>query len=122
MSFKQQHTFTNRKKDSLRIRMKYPGMIPIICERKITGSYGVNILPEIDKKKFLVPSDLTVGSFIMIIRKRMKLRSEYAIFLIFNDRLFSSTDFFSNIYENCKDEDGFLYCIYSQENTFGCSL
>ena len=29
---------------------------------------------------------------------------------------------FSNLYENKKDEDGFLYIVYSGENTFGSSV
>ncbi len=38
-------------------------------------------IPDIDKKKYLVPSDLTVGQFVYVIRKRIKLSPEKAIFI-----------------------------------------
>lgn len=36
---------------------------------------------DIDKRKFLVPSDISVAQFMWIIRKRIQLPSEKAIFL-----------------------------------------
>jgi hypothetical protein len=38
-------------------------------------------VPNIDKKKYLVPADITVGKFVYEIRKHMKLSPEKAIFL-----------------------------------------
>jgi GABA(A) receptor-associated protein len=38
-------------------------------------------IPDIDKKKYLVPADLTVGQFVYVIRKRIKLSPEKAIFI-----------------------------------------
>ena len=35
---------------------------------------------DLDKKKYLVPSDLTVGQFYFLIRKRIHLRPEDALF------------------------------------------
>ncbi|KAF6145711.1 hypothetical protein GIB67_010672 [Kingdonia uniflora] len=85
-------------------------------------------IPNIDKKKYLVPADLTVGQFVYVIRKRIKLSAEKAIF-IFVDNVLPPTAFtvglatagaiMSAIYEEKKDEDGFLYVTYSGENTFG---
>ncbi|CAO2610048.1 Gamma-aminobutyric acid receptor-associated protein-like 2 [Lemmus lemmus] len=46
-----------------------------------------------------------------IIRKRIQLPSEKAIFL--------SSLTMGQLYEKEKDEDGFLYVAYSGENTFG---
>merc|ERR1712025_1180916 len=97
-----------------RIRSKYPDRIPVICE-KAEGSD----IPDIDKKKYLVPADLTVGQFVYVIRKRIKLTPEKAIFIFVNDVLPSTAAMMSKIYEDFKDEDGFLYVTYSGENTFG---
>jgi GABA(A) receptor-associated protein len=47
-----------------RIRAKYPDRIPVICEKALKSN-----LEDIDKKKYLVPSDLTVGQFVYVIRK-----------------------------------------------------
>ena len=38
-------------------------------------------IKDIDKRKFLVPSDLTVAQFMYIIRKRIQLPPEKAMFL-----------------------------------------
>jgi hypothetical protein len=38
-------------------------------------------VPDIDKKKYLVPSDITVGKFVYEIRKHMNLSPQKAIFL-----------------------------------------
>ena len=42
-----------------------------------------------------------------------------SIFLTINNKLCSSNDIISKIYKDHKNEDGFLYVIYSSENTFG---
>lgn len=67
----------------------------------------------------MVPVDLTVGQFVYVIRKRIKLPSEKAIFIFVNDILPPTAALISTIYEEHKDEDGFLYVLYSGENTFG---
>lgn len=40
---------------------------------------------DLDKKKYLVPSDLTVGQFYFLIRKRIYLRPEDALFFFVNN-------------------------------------
>lgn len=45
--------------------------------------------------------------------------SEKAIFIFVNDILPPTAALISTIYEEHKDEDGFLYVLYSGENTFG---
>ena len=118
-------------------------------------------IPDIDKHKYLVPSDLTVGQFVCVardagriaaaqarapgdghgaggsadpawcllrpdplapryvIRKRIKLSPEKAIFIFVNNVLPPTAALMSAVYEEHKDEDGFLYISYSGENTFG---
>ena len=76
-------------------------------------------MPNLDKSKYLVPCDLTVGQFMFVIRKRMKLPSEKAIFLFVKGSIPSTNTIISNLYDSSKDEDGFLYVSYSGENTFG---
>lgn len=51
-------------------------VLQVIVE-KVSGSQIVDI----DKRKYLVPSDITVAQFMWIIRKRIQLPSEKAIFL-----------------------------------------
>ena len=75
-------------------------------------------MPEIDRKKYLVPKDLGVNQFIYIIRTRMKLSPEKVIY--FYKRWITHTGgCISEYYHKYKDDDGFLYISYSGENTFG---
>eukprot|EP00699_Malawimonas_sp_californiana_P001263 EC715228.1.p2 GENE.EC715228.1~~EC715228.1.p2 ORF type:complete len:138 (+),score=29.92 EC715228.1:49-414(+) len=113
-SFKQEFTLEKRKAEAERIRQKYPDRIPVICEKAKKSD-----LPDIDKKKYLVPGDLTVGQFVYVIRKRIKLTPEKAIFIFVNNVLPPTAALMSVLYDEQKDEDGFLYITYSGENTFG---
>lgn len=112
--FKDEHSFEKRKAEATRIRSKFVDRIPVICEKVEKSD-----IPEIDKRKYLVPCDLTVGQFVYVIRKRIRLSSEKAIFIFVNDILPPTAALMSSIYEEHKDEDGFLYVLYSGENTFG---
>jgi Autophagy protein Atg8 ubiquitin like len=55
---------------------------------------------------------LTVGQFCYVIRKRIKLAPEKAIFIFVNEVLPPTAALMSSIYEEHKDEDGFLYITY----------
>lgn len=98
----------------MRIRSKFQDRIPVICERVEESD-----IPNIDKRKYLVPCDLTVGQFVYVIRRRIHLPSEKAIFIFVKDILPPTAALMSTIYDQYKDEDGFLYIVYSGENTFG---
>ncbi|XP_010538990.1 PREDICTED: autophagy-related protein 8a isoform X2 [Tarenaya hassleriana] len=106
-----------RQAEAARIREKYPDRIPVVVEKA-----GKSDVPDIDKKKYLVPADLSVGQFVYVVRKRIKLSAEKAIFIFVKDTLPSTGALMSAIYEEHKDEDGFLYMTYSGENTFGSSF
>ena len=107
-------TTEKRQAEAARIAQRFKDRVPVICE-KVENSD----IPEIDKRKYLVPVDLTVGQFVYVIRKRIKLPSEKAIFIFVNDILPPTAALISTIYEEHKDDDGFLYVLYSGENTFG---
>jgi len=114
MSFRESHSFEERQEEAKRIREKYQDRIPCIVEKAEKSQ-----IQDIDKKKFLVPSSLTVGQFMYVIRKRLKLQPEEAIFLFVNGIIPPVANLMSAVYEEHKDEDGFLYMTYSGESTFG---
>jgi GABA(A) receptor-associated protein len=116
-SFKQKHTLEHLKAESARIMAKYPDRIPVVVERGKKSK-----LVEIDKNKFLVPSDLTVGQFLYVIRKRIKIQPEKALFIFVNGILPSSSLLMCSLYKEQKDESGFLFCEYYEESTFGSNL
>ncbi len=116
MSFKNEFTFEQRKEESNRVLQKYQDRIPIICEKNKQASKDC---PDIDKKKYLVPRDLTMGQFLYVVRKRMNIPAEKAIFLFVGNTVAPSTSLISNVYNSHVDKDGFLYITYSYENVFG---
>lgn len=113
--FKNNNSFGKRKLNNDRIKDKYPDRIPIIVE-KDKNSRNLN---NIDKSKFLVPYELTLGQFLHIIRQRTKIEPAQSIYLFCGNTLPPTSQTLGNIYKEQKDEDGFLYIIYCAENTFG---
>ena len=116
--YKNQFDLEHRTDESRRIREKYPTRIPVIVEIK---DASIDI-PDIDKKKFLVPNDLTVGQFIFVVRKRIQLSPEKALFCFIDDTIPSTNSLMSQLYTDHKDEDGFLYISYTGENTFRANI
>jgi len=112
--FKEKYSFEQRQGEAIRIMKKYPDRIPVIVEK----SEDSDIL-DIDKKKFLVPKDLTMGQFTYVIRKRIKLAPETAIFLFINNTLPASTSLISQVYKQHANKDLFLTVTYAGEQTFG---
>jgi len=88
--------------------------VPVICEKDERSD-----IEQIDKCKFLVPQDLTVGQFIYVVRKRIKLAPEKAIFLFINNTLPPTAALMGQIYEEQKDPCGFLFCKYAGESVYG---
>jgi len=101
--------------EAKRVREKYPDRIPVLV-----GKSPSTDAPEIDKHKFLVPVDLTVGQFQYVIRKRLKLSPDKALFLFVDGAVPPTSSLMSTIYEECKDDDTeFLFVTYGMESTFG---
>ena len=102
------------KKESQRILNKYHDRVPIIVNKE-----KISLLPDLKKNKYLVPKDMVLSQFIFIIRKNLTLSSSEALFITINNKLCPSNKKINDLYEEEKHEDGFLYIIYSSENTFG---
>lgn len=114
-SFKQRYPFDRRLNESKRLKERYPELIPVIVEKA-----NNNDLPELEKEKYLLQKDLTIGQFMHSIRNKIKLQPEDAILLFVNNNVTPAiSDSFKDIYENHKDKDGFLYFTLSKELTFG---
>ena len=107
----------SRREIGDRARMKHPTHIPAIIER------GGKDAPHIDKERFLLPLDLTGAQLQYVVRRRLKMDKEKAIFLFCgNNYLISSAATAKDLYARHKDpQDRLLYIKYSLENTFGGS-
>jgi GABA(A) receptor-associated protein len=76
-------------------------------------------IPDVDKQKYLVPTDLTVAQFTYVIRKRIRLPAEKALFFFVNKNPLNASTPMVQVFNSHADADGFLYITYSGENTFG---
>jgi len=123
-AFKDKYSFEERLKESTRVRAKFPDRLPIIVETSQKGplssliSSNSNTL-NIDKKKYLVPNDIKVHQFKTILRKKIKVPAETAIFMYVKNTIPCGDDDISKIYEMHKDLDGFMYFTVCTESTFG---
>ena len=107
--------FLKRKEESAKLRAQCPDKIPIICEKDPKSK-----IQEIDKTKYLVPMDLTVGQFSLMIRKRVEIGKEDAFYLLVDGKHSIIGDsLISEIYDRYRSEDGFLYIAYASEVTWG---
>ncbi|KAK2970235.1 hypothetical protein RJ640_021671, partial [Escallonia rubra] len=113
-SFKDEHTFEQRCEESQDIIAKYPDRIPVVVERHTKTD-----IAEIEKKKYLVPRDMSVGQFMHILSSRLHLAPGKALFVFVKNTLPQTSSLMEVVYESFKDEDGFLYMCYSSEKTFG---
>ena len=94
---------------------KNPDRIPLILEKDPTCRVA-----KIDKSRFLVERKSTVSKFILEIKKLIKLAEEEAIFLSVKGKYsLSGSTIFEDVYKKYKDEDGFLYVMYTTELMFG---
>jgi GABA(A) receptor-associated protein len=116
MSFKQKYSLNDRFNEAKNVMNKYPDRVPVICEKDYKAR---NDCPDIDKNKYLVPIDLTIGQFLYVIRKRMKVSPEKALFLFVNGTIPATSSSIYSVYYMHKDLDNFLYVTYSFENVFG---
>ena len=112
--FKSHTTLEERKLQSAAIMKKYPDRVPVYVYKQKHSKIN-----DINKHKFLVPLDITVGQFLYIIRKHLTLKKEEAIFVFINGVLPPTSSLMSQMYKEHRDEDGFLYVAFSGENTFG---
>lgn len=115
---KNKKNFVNRRDEVAAIRVKFPTKIPIIVER---FSKEKSLTP-LDKTKFLVPQEITMSQFVTIIRNRMKLGPQQALYLLVNNRSMASLSrTLAEVYQEHRDEDGFLYVTYASQEVFGGS-
>ena len=111
--YKQEKTLKERKEESSLMITRFENRIPIIVEKRKKE------IMDIDKRKYMAPKTLTNAQFIFVIRRRLSLKPEQAIFIYANDQLITGQGYLNDLYMKHRDEDGFLYIIYDFENVFG---
>jgi GABA(A) receptor-associated protein len=100
-----------------RIREKFPSRVPVFITK--ANNHSSNELPNLEKNKFLVPMDLTVGQFIYIVRKQLRVAAEKAIFIFVKNTLPTTGMLMRELHAQYADKDGLLRLVYTSESTFG---
>ena len=115
-AFKNKVEFKKRVSEVNRVLNKYKNRVPIYLTK---GKFN-KTMEEYDKKKYLAHEDMKLISFIDTVKRNFNLQSEQALYLMVNDKtLINGTITIGCLYKKYKDDDGFLYISYYEENAFG---
>ncbi|XP_069036714.1 microtubule-associated proteins 1A/1B light chain 3C [Lepisosteus oculatus] len=114
--FKQRKCPATRAHEVCSIRSRFPNKLPVIVERYAREK----TLPLLDKTKFLVPQEMTMGQFVTLLRNRIELQASQAFYLLVAGRTLASLSVtMAEVYACHRDPDGFLYITYASQETFG---
>ncbi len=106
--------FEKRLANTKTLRLKYPSKVPVIVYTKN------NHIPITEKSKYLVEKGVSMAEFMHVLRKYIKIQNNESIFLFTEKNTIpASSVLISAIYDEHKNDDGFLYLEYNVENTFG---
>jgi GABA(A) receptor-associated protein len=128
--FRDKNTLEQRSRDTRKVKDKYSGKrIPCFASRRDER------LPAFKKSKYLVDRNLTISQFTGVVRSHLQFGIKPVKNGIRTDSLSSGTAVFcllahdntmpcgahriAHYYETHQDEDGFLYFIFTAEETFG---
>ena len=102
------------------LREKYPNKVPVIVSRDKNSKR----IKDIGVTKYLVQDNITIGQFVYLLRKKIKVDSTDSIYLYayYKGKSISLNNTLEMIsvfdeYKNINDNK--LYLIYAGENTFG---
>jgi len=110
-------SFQQRVEKSTALKQKYPHCVPVIMNK------SKNIVQDNIQTKYLVPKNVEMSYLLTSIRKRLNLEPNKALFLFVqkgdNYFLMTPSTLVGEVYNSNASEDGFLYIVYTLENTFG---
>jgi hypothetical protein len=97
------------------MKMRYPDRVPIQMH------FDEKIKHLVQKSKFMVPRTLMCSEFISTVRQRMLLDPSSALFFLIipKNSLMPPSALVGQLYDNEKDNDGFLHVFCKCEDTFG---
>jgi GABA(A) receptor-associated protein len=112
-NFRKKYSLEQRHAEAVRIIERYPERVPIIVEEDKSSNI------KLDKRKFLVPTNFTLGQFIYILKKRIELKPEQSIFIFIGQTLPEISANIGDLYNKNKEEDLFLYFLLAEQDSFG---
>ena len=96
---------------------RYPDKIPMIIEKH----FKCNDMEDLQNPKFLMPKTFEIGEVHMILRRKINLKKDQSLILFVNDGkdIVRANEDLESVYQRYKDEDGFLYVLFTREEIFG---
>lgn len=120
MTFKDSTPFHQRKRLANSLLSKFSNedeRIPMIVEPYTRRD------PKILKSKYIVPKSASMGNVLKELRKGLSLTPKDTVFFFIDQKLGTTTVPNNSeagiLYDRYKDDDGFLYVVYTVENCFG---
>ena len=114
--YKKRKEEKDRLAESTKIRLKHSDRLPIICEVLPSSRHALKL----ESSKYLVQKNITVSQFMHVLRRKIQLGAEQAIFILTEQgTLPTISHSMLDVYNNYKNPDGFLYLSVAVENTFG---
>lgn len=109
--FKKEKTFEQRQLEFQRLKKKHPDLLPVMLD-----PIGI----EIGKSKYLLSPGLKFGVLITNARRYLtNTDAKIPLFFTINGIIIDSETTLSTLYDEYKDDDGFLYVtIYSESGLF----
>ncbi len=118
MSYHKTLSFYTREKESKNIIEQNPNKVPIICLKDPKSN-----LTETKKTKYLLDKNFTISQFTALIKTKLKLNSNEALFLVAKkgnkSNALAGDVPMSQVYEEFKEKDGFLYIFYTSKEIWG---
>ena len=104
--FRETLPLDQRKAESAAALKQFPLFVPIICESADHRSGSDNAV------KFLVPDNCTVAEFLRMLRRQERCSRDECLYVFCQSNFPLAEQKISTLYQECKDEDGFLYLSY----------
>ena len=125
--FKDKYDQEKRVKCHIDAINKFPTKLALIVERAPTNAAQASSseasnprLKTIANPKFMMPKAFTVGEVLAVLRTRLDLTREEGLVLFAKEKyMLRPNTKLEDVYNRYKDEDGFLYLVYAEENIYG---
>lgn len=90
---------------------RYPDRIPVNIDKE--SDFDIN------RRKYLIPKDMTIAQFSIYIRNRLKLKPSEALFTLIGGVLPPNSCDFGTLYNTRNSTDNMIHVVLKRENTFG---
>lgn len=110
MRYQDKISFEKRKEHSNNILKRYEDRKPVIITNSDNNTHY----------KFLMLNNHTISTLLITLKKRLDIHPEDSIYVFVNKSIIPTPiNTIIELYNEYKDEDGYLYMDVRKENTFG---